>query len=103
MSILKVYQTTAYEVDWKKLADEVEKLVMAKLDEDLKHWKDDRSMRAMFLCDAGDSLEVCQELAEGSWHKAEKRLWDMDTAARDYVYDFIEQVAGSEFFDAVRV
>ena len=60
-------------------------------------------MRAMFLGDAGDALDVCEHLAEGNWAKAEKRLWDMDTAARDYVYDWIGAVAGEEFFDIVRV
>ena len=103
MTIVRVYESKAYDVDWKTLADRVEALVMAKLKEDLEHWKEDRGMRAMFLCDAGDSLDVCEALAEGSWSKAEKKLWDMDTAARDYVYDFIEQTAGKEFFDAVRV
>jgi len=102
MTIVKVYQTTAYNVDWKKLADEVEKRVMAKLAKDLEDWKDDRSMRAMFLGDASAGLDVCVLLAEGDWRLVEGRLWDMDTAARDYVYDWIGEVAGAEFFTIVQ-
>ena len=103
MSILKVYETKAYEVDWAALADAVEKLAMAKMKSDIARWKDDRGMRAMLIGDAGDALDVCELLAKGKWKPVEEKLWDMDTAARDYVYDWIEQVAGKEFFDAVRV
>lgn len=90
-------QVTSYEVDWKVLADAVERQVMTKLEEDLKNWADDRGMRAMFLGDAGDGLDVCEIIAEGRWRDVEERLWDMDTAAREYVYHFIEQAAGVEW------
>jgi hypothetical protein len=101
MTVVKTVQTVSYEIDWAALCAGVEALVMAKLKEDLENWKDDLSMRAMFVSDAGASLDVCVALAEGDWPKAEKQLWSMDTAARDYVYDFIEQTAGEEFFTAV--
>lgn len=102
MSIVTEVKTVEYKIDWAALADGVERLVMTKLADDLKTSKDDRSMRAMYLCDAGDSLDVVVKLGEGNWPEAERRLWKMDTAARDYVWGFIEQVAGKKFFEAVR-
>lgn len=102
MSIVKVYETTAFEVDWAALASEVEKRVMAKLQQDLANWSDDLSMREMFVGDAADSMKVCVLLEAGKWREAETKIWDMDTAARDYVYDFIAEVAGADFFDIVR-
>ena len=102
--IVKVYQSTAYEVNWKALAAGVEKLVMAKLKKDLEHWHDDIGMKSMFLQDAADGLRVCEALEEGkNWPTIENMLWKMDTAARDYVYEFIAEVAGEDFFDIVRV
>lgn len=102
MAIVEAYQTTAYKIDWETLASKVEKLVMDKLASDLESWPDDRGMRAMFLGDASDGVEVAELLALGSWPAVDTRLWQMDTAARDHVYDFIEQVAGPEFFAIVR-
>lgn len=97
----RVVERVEAEIDWSGIADAVEALVMAKLKEDLENWPNDRGMRAMYLGDAGDSLAVCETLAKGDWSRVDKRLWEMDTAARDYVYDFIEQVAGREFFKIV--
>jgi hypothetical protein len=91
-----------YKVDWVALADGVERLVMTKLADDLKESETDRSMRAMYLCDAGDSLDVVVELGEGNWPEAERRLWKMLPSARSYVREFIVQVAGKKFFEAVR-
>jgi hypothetical protein len=102
MSIVTELKTVEYKIDWAALADGVERLVMTKLENDLKKSETDRSMRAMYLCDAGDSLDVVVKLGEGNWPEAERRLWKMDTAARDYVYEFIVQVAGKKFFEAVR-
>ena len=101
MTIVTVTET-AYDIDWIELAAGVEKLVVDKLKDDLKQWEGDIGMRQMFVQDAADALAVCELLAEGKWHKAENRIRNMDTAARDYVYDFIEIVAGADFFDCVR-
>lgn len=89
------------EIDWQGIAAAVEVLVMAKLSADLANWPEDRGMRAMFLADASDGVEVANLLAAGVWNKVYDRIWKMDTAARDYVFDFIEQVAGKEFFKIV--
>ena len=90
------------EVDWAALTDELEKQVMAKLADDLEAWKDDRSMRSMFLSDAGDGLDVCEVMLKGNWQKTEDRLWDMDTAARDHLYDWIDQICGGDFVELMR-
>lgn len=91
------------EIDWLALAAAVESKVMAKLKADLEYYKapNERNMRAMLICDAGDGVDVCDKLAQGVWKEVDKKLWSMDTAARDYLYDFIEEVAGAEFFKLV--
>ena len=101
MTIVTVTET-AYDIDWIELAAGVEKLVVKRLKDDLKQWKGDIGMQQMFVQDAADALAVCELLAEGKWRAAENRIRNMDTAARDYVYDFIEIVAGADFFDCVR-
>jgi len=95
--MIKEKTITVLEVDWVALSNAVEQKVMTKLADDMNDWKDDRSMRAMFLCDAGDGLDVCEVLAKGVWQDVVDRLWKMDTAARDYLWDFIAQ-AGGELF-----
>lgn len=90
------------EINWKGLANEVDALIIETMKEMMDRWRDDIDMRIMFLADAQDGLEVCKLLARGSWFKAERKIRDMDTAARDVMYDIIEQVAGREFFDHVR-
>jgi hypothetical protein len=52
--------------------------------------------------DAADTLAVCEIMMDGNWEAIEQRLWDMDTAARDCVYDMIAAEAGEDFFDIVR-
>jgi hypothetical protein len=102
MSIVTVTETQSYTVDWTKLAKGVARLVEAKLRQDLANWKTDISMKQMLVQDAADSLAVCELLSEGKWKQAEARVRDMDTAPRDYVYDFIAEVAGADFFDLVK-
>ena len=102
MSIVTVTETKSYTVDWFNLSKGVEKLVLAKMKRDLKDWKHDIGMKQMFVQDAADALAVCELLSEGKWKKAENRIRDMDTAARDYVFDFVGEVAGEDFFDIVR-
>lgn len=89
------------EIDWKGIANAVDAMVMEYHNERMKTWNGDRDMRIMFMADTQDSLEVCNLLAKGSWKPAKNRLNDMDTAARDLMYDIIEKVAGTEFFKLV--
>ena len=93
---------TTFEIDWAALAAGVEELVLDHMNSQIEHWNDDLSMRQMAVMDAADGLQVCEHLLSGHWGLARKRLFDMDTAARDYVFDFIEVVAGPEFFDCVK-
>jgi len=89
-----VTETVTYHVQWVKLSRAVEKRVTNKLKEDLKHWKNDIGMKSMFVQDAADGLAVCEALEEGKWRDVEQRLWDMDTAARESVYEMIETELG---------
>lgn len=92
---------TVVEVDWDALAAAVEKRIMEKLQYDLVAWKDDKvSMRAMVVSDAGAGLDVCAAmLKHRDWAKVEEKLWHMDTAPREYVYNYIEEAAGPKFVE----
>lgn len=96
--VTRTVTVTEYVVDWAALANAVEARVMEKLRNDMAYWTEDRSMRQMLIADAADGVEVCELLAAGVWKKVEARLWNMDTAARDYLYDYIEAEAGKDFF-----
>lgn len=102
MAIVQKEVKTVVTVDWAALSQAVELRVMQKLQEDLKHWADDVGMRSMFLGDASDGLKVCELLLEGNWQLVEKKLWDMDTAARDYLWDFLEAELGVDELEIIR-
>ena len=102
MAIVQKEVKTVVTVDWAALAQAIELRVMQKLQEDLKHWADDVGMRSMFLGDASDGLKVCELLLEGNWQLVEKKLWDMDTAARDYLWDFLEAELGVDELEFIR-
>jgi hypothetical protein len=102
MAIVQKEVKTVVTVDWAALSAAIELRVMDKLQEDLKHWADDVGMRSMFLGDACDGLKVCELLLEGNWQTVEKKLWDMDTAARDYLWDFLEAELGVDELEIIR-
>ena len=102
MAIVQKEVKTVVTVDWAALSAAIELRVMEKLQEDLKHWADDVGMRSMFLGDASDGLKVCELLLEGNWQLVEKKLWDMDTAARDYLWDFLEAELGVDELEIIR-
>ncbi len=102
MAIVQKEVKTVVTVDWAALSAAIELRVMQKLKEDLKHWADDVGMRSMFLGDASDGLKVCELLLEGNWQAVEKKLWDMDTAARDYLWDFLEAEIGVDELEFIR-
>jgi hypothetical protein len=78
-------------VDWDALAKAVKNEVMTKLKNDLVMWEDDASMLSMVLMDASSGIDAAVLLADGDWKGAEQHLYDMDTAPREYVYDWIEK------------
>ena len=90
------------EVDWASLSMAVEAEVMDKLKYNLSTWQNDTAMKSMFLRDAADSLEVCTLLTQEKWFKAEERLWDMDTAPREYVFYWIEKHSCQNLFGILR-
>lgn len=89
------------EIDWKGIAAAVDALVMDHHYKMMQEWKDDRNLRIRYMNDAENGLNVCNQLAKGDWMRAKLGLSSMDTAARDLMYDLIEQVAGKEFFELV--
>jgi hypothetical protein len=89
-------------VDWAALAAAVREEVIDKLNADMAQWQDDVSMQSMFLRDAADGLYVVALLAEGKWQKAENKLHDMDTASREYVWQWIEKHSCYGLFGVLR-
>ena len=83
-------------IDWETISKKVEKQVLKKLKKDLVDWEQDLEMKSMFLRDAADGLDVANILKTGNWLLVEKRLWEMDTAAREYVYEYIETSGGKK-------
>ena len=94
MALVTVRETKTAVVDWTELALAVERRVMEKLQRDLANWTDDLSMREMLVADCADGMAVCVLLEQGRWREAEKKIWHMDTAARDYIWDFLEAELG---------
>ena len=102
MALVTVRETKTAVVDWTELALAVERRVMAKLQRDLANWPDDLSMREMLVADAADGMAVCILLEQGKWREAEKKIWNMDTAARDWVWEFIEAELGVDELEFIR-
>jgi hypothetical protein len=102
MALVTMRETKTAVVDWTELALAVERRVMAKLQRDLANWEDDLSMREMFIADAADGMAVCVLLEQGKWREAESKIWHMDTAARDYVWEFIEAELGVDELEFIR-
>jgi len=90
------------EVDWIALAESLENEVLAKLEDDIIEWGQDTSMLSMFLRDAADGLDVAVLLANGRWDSAESKIYNMDTVARDYIFDWIEKHSCDNLFDVLR-
>ena len=102
MALVTVRETKTAIVDWTELALAVERRVMAKLRQDLENWPDDLSMREMLIADAADGMAICVLLEQGRWREAEKKIWHMDTAARDYIWDFLEAELGVDELEFIR-
>jgi hypothetical protein len=102
MNIVTVTETQSYTVDWAALALAVERRVIAKLQQDLLNWPDDLSMREMLVADAADGMAVCVLVEQGKWREAESKLWHMDTAARDYIWEFLEAELGADELEFIR-
>ena len=102
MAMVTMRETKTAVVDWTELAAAVEWRVMQKLQRDLVNWPDDLSMREMFVADAADGMAVCVLLEQGKWREAESKIWHMDTAARDYIWEFLEAELGVDELEFIR-
>jgi len=91
-------------VDYKALAKEIEAKVVREFRTDLANESigdDDVSYQAMLISDAGDMLEVCRYIGWGEFSEATSVWQRMDTLPRENLAWYIEEVAGSEFFDSM--
>jgi hypothetical protein len=91
-------------IDYKALAKEIEAKVVREFRTDFAEERmgnDDIGYTAMLISDAGDMLNVCRYIGWGDFSKA-TRVWrEMDTLPRENLAWYIEEVAGSDFFDTM--
>ena len=91
-------------IDYKALAKEIEAKVVREFRTDLANESigdDDISYQAMLISDAGDMLNVCRYIGWGDFSKATSVWQRMDTLPRETLAMYIEEIAGSEFFDSM--
>jgi len=91
-------------VDYKALAKEIEAKVVREFRTDLANESigdDDIGYQAMLISDAGDMLNVCRYIGWGDFEKAGSVWQRMDTLPRENLAWYIEEVAGSDFFDSM--
>ena len=94
--LVETVTETRIVVDWAAVAVELEARVMARMHDSINHWHNDIGMRALAVSDAGDGLGICELLATGSADGVNDALWDMDTAPREEVICWIEEIIGAE-------
>ena len=102
MALVTVRETKTAVVDWAALALAVERRVIEKLQQDLRRWPNDLSMREMLVADAADGMAICVLLEQGRWRLVQAKIWDMDTAARDYIWEFLEAELGVDELEFIR-
>ena len=93
--LVETVTETRIVVDWAAVAVELEAKIMNKMHEALDHW-DDVGMRALTVSDAADGLGICELLSSGSADGVNEALWDMDTAPREDIICWIEDIVGAE-------
>ena len=94
--IVETVTETRIVVDWAAVAVELEAKVMARMQESLTHWNDDIGMRQMAVSDAAGGLVICELLSENRVDDVPEALWEMDTAPREDVLYWIEEIVGAE-------
>jgi len=91
-------------IDHKALAKEIESKVVREFRTDLAEERmgdDDISYQAMLISDAGDMINVCRYIGYGDLRRAREVMREMDTLPRENLAWYIEEVAGSGFYDAM--
>lgn len=94
--LVETVTETRIRVDWAAVAVQLEARVMARMHDSINHWHNDIGMRQMVVSDAADGLRICEMLATGSADGVNEALWDMDTAPREVVIYWIEEIIGTE-------
>lgn len=93
--IVETVTETRIRVDWAEVARQLEPKIMKQMRDAYDHW-DDIGMRQMVVADAAAGLRICEYLAELRVDEVADALWDMDTAPREDVLYWIEEIAGEE-------
>ena len=94
--LVETVTETRIVVDWAAVAVELEARVMARMHDSITHWHNDIGMRQMAVADAGDGLRICELLTENRVDDVPEALWGMDTAPREEVILWIEEIVGAE-------
>ena len=94
--LVETVTETRIVVDWAAVAVQLEARVMARMHDSLDHWRGDIGMCQMVVSDAADGLHICEMLSSGSADGVNSALWNMDTAPREEVICWIEDIVGSE-------
>ena len=86
------------------LAREIEHKILDRFEADWERACRDgdaaQGLKALYISDAGDMLEVCRLISLGDTTRARAALNSMDTAPREELYSIIESTALSEFVDS---
>ena len=93
--LVETVTETRIVVDWAGVARLLEPKIMNKMRDAYDHW-DDIGMRQMVVADAADGLRICEMLSTGNVEGARDALWHMDTAPREDVLYWIEEIAGAD-------
>ena len=94
--LVETVTETRIVVDWAAVAEQLEARVMARMHDSINHWHNDIGMRQLAVSDAGDGLRICELLSSGSVDGVNEALWEMDTAPREEVIRWIEEIVGAE-------
>ena len=93
--LVETVTETRIVVDWAEVAKRLEPKIMKQMRDAYDHW-DSVDMRQMAVMDAADGLRICERMAEGNVEGVTDALWEMDTAPREDVLYWIEEIVGAE-------
>ena len=94
--LVETVTETRIVVDWAGVARLLEPKIMNKMRDGYDHWKGDIGMCQMVVADAAEGLRICELLSTGSADSVTDTLWHMDTAPREDVLYWIEEIAGAD-------
>jgi hypothetical protein len=97
--IVSRLEDSTVEVNWPALATALKDKVIANLEKSLKEWVNDFEMQSMALGDAATGLSVCEVILRSEWDVAEEILYKADTAPREHIYDWIDEITEVYFLE----